>query len=227
MLFILSPANYTIYIPETTESSNLAATSQPPAATTLPPAATTQPPVATTQPPVATTQPPVATTLPPAATTLPPDPSFQLSPLQPSADTSFIMAAEMRPLLDDGLTTCMEPFKSRSQLRLIVDTVDTGVSSSLLQIWITGDRMDCTQPSTLVYMELKTSVTVINSINSLECPFVRSSQNISLVTCIYECLSPIQCQSSARVGIQVRRLSWLSRSQQLERLCDVRAFIWT
>ena len=150
---------------------------------------------------------------------------------QPSAGTTVGFANEITAaLLDDDLDTCMRPFQLSPLLRLFVDTHDT-LGSFLLRIQITGDGLDCAQPSTLVYID---SVIILGmgefaqGINKRECPFIRSSHSadLRLVTCTYECRPLVPCEGSVHFGILVQRLSWLVQSQFLEQLCDLRAFVW-
>ena len=153
--------------------------------------------------------------------------SAKTSPcLPPNVDSSPELVTEViSDLLDDNLTTCMKPFQLFSLLRLAINTEDTW--GSLLRIQVTGEGLDCLQPSTQVYMNLTWyPVTDINKVSKQECPFVEVSHNENLITCNYECRPAVPCVGPASFGVQVQRLSWLARSKHLERLCDVRSFIW-
>ena len=119
----------------------------------------------------------------------------------------------------------MKPFVLNPQFVLSADTGDVQ-DSSLVQIQVTGKGMDCVQPSALVYMDLTTNAeTILTGINKQECPFMEYINNGSLETCVYECRPLVQCMGPARIGVEVQRLPWLTRSHRLDELCDVRAFI--
>ena len=156
---------------------------------------------------------------------LPSEAWSNLSPLRLSADNSSILSTEITSLLDNDLSTCMKTFVLNPQMVLSVDTGDVH-DSSLVQIQVTGKGMDCVQPSALVYMDLTTNAeTILTGINKQECPFMEHINNGTLVTCVYECRPLVQCLGSARIGVEVQRLPWLTRSHRLDELCDVRAFI--
>ena len=156
---------------------------------------------------------------------LPPDDWFNLSQLQLSADNSSILDTGNTSLLDNDPNTCMRPFVSYAKMSLSMDTQDIQ-GSPVVQIRVTGKIMDCVQPSALVYMDIPQNTgTPITGINKQECPFVENTNNGSLVTCVYECRPLFRCMGSARFGVEVQRLFWLTRSHRLEELCDIRAFI--
>ena len=150
-------------------------------------------------------------------------------PPQPGTDTNCALATEVTStLLDGSHGTCMRPFQFSSLLMMSFDTADTQ-GSSLIHIQITGDGLDCVQPSTLVYVDLLDAVsgmTISNKINKQECPFMKNSHNTGLVTCTYECRPFPSCQGPMRFGVQVKRLSWLAQSQSLEQLCDIQTLVW-
>ena len=148
-------------------------------------------------------------------------------PRQPGIDNSTVLASEViSALLDDNPITCMRPFQLHTQLSLALDTLETQ-GSSLIHIKVTGERLDCTQPSTMVFMDMTMNPeTLSNNANKQECPFVGSNGSENQVTCTYECRPHVPCDGSLRFGLQVQRLSWLARSQQLDQLCDIRTDIY-
>ena len=167
------------------------------------------------------------------------EPSFRLSPCtlatasaaleicatsQPTFNANSALADQIKStLLDDDLSSCMNPFQSRSQMLLVVTTQ----ASSLLRIQVAGHGLDCLHPSTVVYMDIGTTPgqgTVTHEIQKQECLYVSSSLEGELVSCIYECRPLFPCNGSARFGVQFERFSWLPRSKSLKQLCDIRAF---
>ena len=140
--------------------------------------------------------------------------------LQPGADISTSLATEVTSaLFDDTLDTCMRPFRYYSTLHLTMDM--QCMQGSLIRIQVTGDGPDCLQPSTLLYTDLSVNsapATISNYMNKQECGFERSTNSQNLVTCTYECQPLIPCYISVRFGVQVQRISWLARSQNLEKL---------
>ena len=148
------------------------------------------------------------------------------TPLQLSRHPDSTFAVEVASTLPDGdLVTCTRPFQNNSQLRLAIHTR----CFSSIRIQVTGEGLDCMQPSTLVYVDLPTQQgagTPTDNIDIQECPLRGNSHSQTLVTCTYECRPLVPCDSSMSFGVQVQRLSWLARSQHLEQLCDIRAFIW-
>ena len=147
--------------------------------------------------------------------------------LQPDVDISLALAYEIpSTLLDDDLTTCLRPYQVYHRLSLALDIQCTW-RSPLLRIHVTGEGLDCTQPSTVVYLDLKENPAALsNNVSKQECPFMSSNRSEAFATCIYECRRLNPCDSSVRIGLLVQRFSWLARSQHLERLCDIRAYIW-
>ena len=161
--------------------------------------------------------------------TLAPIPLETYPALQPSTASSPTLAAEVvSTLFDDNFDTCMRPFQLHSMLRLAIGTRNMK-GSSLLRFNITGEGLDCVQPSTLIYLDLanagETEALQLN-INKQECPCIESSPNAGLMTCIYECRSIVPMRGSVPFGVEFQRLSWLTWSQHLEQLCDIRAFVW-
>ena len=160
--------------------------------------------------------------------------SFKSCHLPTTTDTSSSLAREVTSaILDDDLNTCMRPFQSYLQLRLVIDALGNK-NTALLYIQVTGEGLDCFQPSTLVYIEAAVSrerAVVSHKVDKQECPFIASNYSADpiLVTCTYECRLLNLCGGSVRFGVQLQRLNWLDRSQHLKRLCDIRAsiLIWT
>ena len=169
------------------------------------------------------------------------DPSFQRSnctlasatnsietcpPLHQSSHANSELADEVAStLLDDDLTTCMRPFQNDPQLQFTINTQ----GSSLLRIQVTGEGLDCLQPCTLVFLDLSGNLgeaTITHRMNKQECLLWASSHSQNYMTCTFECRPLVPCDGSLLIGVQVQNLSWLSRSQNLKQLCDVRAFSW-
>ena len=207
----------------------------------------TEPLTTKTKPDISITTAPMPTKAEPAVTTpitSATDHSFQRSsctiasaitspwicpPLQPAADTSSNLSTRITSvLLDNKSDTCMKPFQFDFLLRLALDIQDIR-GSSLVRIKVTGEGLDCVQPSTLVYMDLaanQAAASASNNMKKQECPLEGSNNSLNLVTCTYECRPLVPCDGSVRFGVQVQQLSWLTRSQYLEQLCDIRAFVW-
>ena len=150
-------------------------------------------------------------------------------PAQPAIDTNSPLSDQVTSaLLDDDIASCMNPFQSHSQLRLAVDAQDTQ-GASLLRIQVAGHGLDCVYPSTLVYVDIDSTQvqgTVAPKILKQECLYVSNSLEQELVTCTFECRPLLSCNGSARFGVQLERISWLTQSQSLDQLCDIRAFVW-
>ena len=141
--------------------------------------------------------------------------------------TSVPTLTTVQPDIAPPVTSVVNSSSHQSSCTLV--SVMQCMPGSLIRIQVTGDGLDCLQPSTLVYTDLSVSsapATISNYMNKQECGFERSSNSQNPVTCTYECLSFIPFHVSVRFGVQVQRLSWLARSQNLEQFCDIQAFMW-
>ena len=234
-------------------TANIATTTESLTRSTIPSPPSITPAASQVRPTEARRTEPAITSIP-AATTADPDilhttpsetePSFQqltctvasvtnslgtCPPLQPNTDTSSALATKVAStLLDDNHVTCIRPFQFDSQLHMSFDIKDTR-ASSLFNIQVTGEGLHCSQPSTVVHLDLAEALgptTTTSYISKQECPFEKSSYNAHLVTCTYNCHALASCEGSVRFGVEVKRISWLANSQRLEQLCDIRAFAW-
>ena len=237
----------TTTIKDTTTTSNPTTTVEETTSTANPPS--TVNPIITINPTIAssivnvmdtstqtdqTTLSPDAPTIPPQSTSAPL--SYQpvsCSPVlagetlscDPSATSSAIPApldSQVASLLDDNTATCFQPYDGRDVLVIVLETADIQLSQRL-KIEVTGEGLDCLQPSTLV---AKTLNSISSGVKQRECPHIETLLSGVKTTCVYLCNIIQRCGGPTRITLQFRRIVWLPRSNTLSQLCDIRAFIF-